>query len=94
MIIAKKIDAGFDFYAPQTFQTSDGRKILFAWMSRLSDAQEKFLADKSEKIHCLTMPREIFLQGDKIFQKPVREMYKMIGEKIFSKEIPRSFYVI
>ena len=58
----KKIDAGFDFYAPQTFSTSDGRKILFAWMSRLSDAQEKFLADREKNIHCLTMPREIFLQ--------------------------------
>lgn len=88
----KKIDAGFDFYAPQTFETSDSRKILIAWMSRLSDAQEKFLADKEKNIHCLTMPREIFLKGDKIFQKPVREMYKILGEKIFSKEIPRSFY--
>ena len=38
------------------------------------------------------MPREIFLKGDKIFQKPVREMYKMIGEKITENEIPRSFY--
>lgn len=55
----KKIDACFNFYAPQTFETSDGRKILFAWMSRLSDEQEKFLADKAENIHCLTMPREI-----------------------------------
>lgn len=88
----KKIDACFDFYAPQTFETSDGRKILIAWMSRLSDAQEKFLADRENFIHCLTMPREIFLKGDKLFQKPVREMYKMIGEKITAKEIPRTFY--
>ena len=88
----RRIDSGFDFYAPQTFETSDGRKILFAWMSRLSESQEKFLADRAENIHCLTMPREIFLNGDKLYQKPVREMYKMLGDQINSKMIPRSFY--
>ena len=61
-------------------------------MSRLSESQEKFLADKADNIHCLTMPREIFLNGDKLYQKPVREMYKMIGDQINSKTIPRSFY--
>ena len=25
----KKMDQGFDFYAPQTFTSPDGRKILF-----------------------------------------------------------------
>ena len=56
------------------------------------DLQEKFLADREKNIHCLTMPREIFLKGDKIYQKPVHEMYKMLDEKITAKEIPRTFY--
>ncbi|MBQ7706064.1 MAG: glycoside hydrolase family 32 protein [Selenomonadaceae bacterium] len=90
---AEKVDKGFDFYAPQTFQTSDGRKIMLAWMSRLSDAQERFLADDAPNIHCLTMPREIFLSNKKLFQKPAREMYKMLGEKISATcNIPRKFF--
>lgn len=39
------------------------------------------------------MPREIFLRDKKIFQKPVREMYKIIVEKISAKKIPRTFYL-
>ena len=27
-----RLDEGFDFYAPQTFLTPDGRRILLAWM--------------------------------------------------------------
>ena len=37
----KKMDQGFDFYAPQTFTSPDGRKILFAWMSRMEEEEEK-----------------------------------------------------
>ena len=28
----EKLDLGFDFYAPQTFELLDGRRVLLAWM--------------------------------------------------------------
>lgn len=76
------MDAGFDFYVPQTFLSPDGRRILFAWMSRLEDDQEELLARTQPNIHCLTLPRELSLKGDKLCQKPVRELYDLLGEDI------------
>ena len=32
-------DYGFDFYAPQTYQTADGRRVLYGWMG-IPDVQE------------------------------------------------------
>lgn len=52
------MDEGYDFYAPQTFVDAQGRRIMLAWMSRFSDAQEVEFA-KDGHIHCLTMPREL-----------------------------------
>lgn len=76
------MDAGFDFYVPQTFLSPDGRRILFAWMSRLEDDQEQALAKTQPRIHCLTLPREVSLKGEKLCQKPVKELYHLLGKDI------------
>jgi scrB_fam: sucrose-6-phosphate hydrolase len=57
------MDEGYDFYAPQTFVDNQGRRIMLAWMSRFSDAQEVEFA-KDGHIHCLTMPRELFVKKE------------------------------
>lgn len=76
------MDAGFDFYAPQTFLSPDGRRILFAWMSRMDDEQEKVFSRTELNIHCMTLPRELFLQEEKLCQKPIRELYHLLGQEI------------
>lgn len=76
------MDAGFDFYAPQTFETPDGRRVLFAWMSRMEEEQEKIFSEKEPNLHCLTLPRELSVRGQKLCQKPVRELYRLLGEEI------------
>ena len=78
----KKMDAGFDFYAPQTFLSPDGRRILLAWMSRMEEEQEKIFSRTEENIHCMTLPRELSLQGGKLCQKPIRELYGLLGREI------------
>lgn len=77
-----KTDAGFDFYAPQTFEAPDGRRILFGWMSRMGDQQERIFSENEPNIHCLTLPRELSVRGKKLCQKPIRELYGLLGEKI------------
>lgn len=57
------MDEGYDFYAPQTFVDAQGRRIMLAWMSRFSDAQEVEFA-KDGHIHCLTMPRELSVKKE------------------------------
>lgn len=76
------MDAGFDFYAPQTFLSPDGRRILFAWMSRMKEEQEQVFSKTEPNIHCLTLPRELSLHGEKLCQKPVRELYGLLGQEI------------
>lgn len=78
----KYMDYGFDFYAPQTFQSPDRRRILFAWMSRMEAEQEQIFAKQQPNIHCLTMPRELFVKNGSLCQCPVKEMYEMVGTKV------------
>lgn len=76
------LDQGFDFYAPQTLQTPDGRRVMMGWMSRMDDAQEAAFCQDEPRIHCLSMPRELFIQDGQLFQRPVRELYERLGQPL------------
>jgi beta-fructofuranosidase len=73
-----ELDRGFDFYAPQTMHSPDGRRILVAWMG-LPDLA--YPTDDSGWAHCLTLPRQLSIQGDKLIQQPVPEMAQLRGEQ-------------
>lgn len=78
----QKLDCGFDFYAPQTFEVPDGRRILFAWMSRMQDEEEKAFARGEKRIHCMTLPRELSYHNGKLCQMPIKELQdKLIKQK-------------
>ena len=77
------LDYGFDFYAPQTFKNFDGRIIMYAWMSRMSDEEEKKFASNEKNIHCLTLPRELKIKNKKLYQVPIKELYSILGKEIF-----------
>ena len=67
-------DAGFDFYAPQTFESDDGRRILIGWMG-MPDTDEyvnKTVEDGWQ--HCFTIPREVTAANGRVLQWPVREL--------------------
>lgn len=83
----KLLDYGFDFYAPQSFKDNKGRRIIVGWMSRMDDEQEKVCPTREKGyIHCLTMPRELKWQNNKLYQIPLKE-YKSLrkAKKIFTK---------
>lgn len=73
------VDAGFDLYSPQTLGAPDGRRLLFGWMSRLSEEQERLLAEGERSIHCLTLPREVSLVNGRLRQEPARELRELLG---------------
>ena len=58
-------DYGFDFYAPQTFQTRDGRRILFGWAGMADADAEYTVPTKAAEgwQHLLTVPREVTLHA-------------------------------
>lgn len=82
---AKEIDRGFDFYAPQTMEMPDGRRIMTAWMAtwnRTPVSAHLGLGFAG----AMTFPRELSLINGHLYQKPVKEIsiYYTDG---FSKEI-------
>ena len=66
------IDYGLDFYAPQTLEAPDGRRIMIAWMQNWDTAGAK-------PFHCrwfgqMTLPRELSIENGRLYQRPVREL--------------------
>ncbi|HIX68688.1 MAG TPA: glycoside hydrolase family 32 protein [Candidatus Anaerostipes excrementavium] len=87
------MDYGFDFYAPQTFTNTKGQRILFAWMSRMEEEEEKAFSKGSPRIHCLTLPRKLSLKNGKLCQMPADELYSMRGQRIPIYESSSSFFL-
>ena len=71
-------DMGFDFYAPQTFRSDDGRRIMIGWAG-LPDTEEthRNLSVENGWQHCLTFPRELTVKHGKVYQNPVKELYAL-----------------
>ena len=69
-----ELDAGFEFYAPQTTLAADGRRLLFAWMG-IPDEDELYQPTVAYGwIHTMTCPRELSLIDGKVIQRPAREL--------------------
>ncbi len=66
------IDYGIDFYAPQTVQTPDGRRVMIGWMQNwdalpIREPHEKWAGQMS-------VPRELFIREGRLWQLPIREL--------------------
>lgn len=72
-----ELDRGFDFYAPQTFKNHDGRIIMYGWAGVPDAIEHKNPTIENGWQHCLTLPRELVLKGEKLYQFPVEELKAM-----------------
>ena len=66
-----EIDSGFDFYAAQTLRMPDGRVIMLAWKEMWD---RSFPTRQEEWAGTYILPRELTVEGDRLIQKPVREI--------------------
>lgn len=73
------VDYGLDFYAPQTLQTEDGRRIMIGWMQSWDAKLEDECCNWSGM---MTLPRELILREGRIYQSPVRELERYRKNKI------------
>jgi beta-fructofuranosidase len=82
-----ELDRGFDFYAPQTFVDNKGRRIMIAWMGLTDVVEYSNPTIKNSWQHALTMPRELFIESDKLMQKPIEEMKQLRKNHISFKTV-------
>ncbi len=76
-----ELDAGFEFYAPQTTVAEDGRRILIGWMG-VPDGEEMLQPTRAQGwIHQMTCPRELHFREGKLWQTPVRELHALREEE-------------
>lgn len=65
------VDFGMDFYAPQTLEYKDGRRIMIAWLQ----SWDSYMAPESYQwIGTATIPRELEVKNGRLIQNPVREL--------------------
>lgn len=68
-----ELDAGFEFYAPQTTTAEDGRRILIGWMG-VPDGEEMLQPTRAHGwMHQMTCPRELRYRNGRLWQTPARE---------------------
>lgn len=69
---AVSVDSGFDFYAPQTIRTPDGRRVMIGWMQSWDSVNT---LPRGQKWACMmSVPRELMISDGKLIQTPVREL--------------------
>ena len=65
-----ELDAGFEFYAPQTMLTSDGRRLLVGWMG-VPEGEEMLQPTLNNGwIHQMTCLRELEFINGQLYQRP------------------------
>lgn len=81
-----ELDMGFDFYAPQVFEDNKNRTLMIGWMGVPEEDEDKHESLKENWMHCLTLPRELTLKDNKIYQNPVDEVKQLREKTFFCKE--------
>lgn len=72
-------DVGFDYYAPQSFEAPDGRRIVIGWMGMPDADYTNPTAAESGWQHGMSVPRELHWNGERLTAVPVCELDKLHG---------------
>lgn len=70
-----EFDMGFDFYAPQVL-IYENRHILIGWVG-MPDKLQDYPTINDGWVHSLTLPRELILKNDKLYQRPISELNEL-----------------
>ncbi|MBP3041043.1 glycoside hydrolase family 32 protein [Bacillaceae bacterium Marseille-Q3522] len=78
-----ELDFGHDFYAPQTTLSSTGKRVLIAWMNMWHSE----MPEQSDGWYgAMTIPRELYVNNNKLCMKPIENFTDMRLDHIFSKK--------
>lgn len=73
------VDAGFDFYAPQSFEDAAGRRLMIGWSGCPDATAENPTVARGWQC-ALTVPRELSMRDGKLCQQPAHEIGRMRGD--------------
>ena len=79
------LDRGLDFYAGQTVEAADGRRILIGWMQDPATAENRSIDLQINGQ--MSLPRELELTGDRILQRPVRELKDRRADEVIHRDV-------
>jgi len=75
-------DLGFDFYAPQTFKSNDNSTYLIGWAGVPDAGYGNTPSIKEGWQHSMTLIRKLEYKNGKIYQMPVKDIYKLRKDKL------------
>ena len=81
----QSIDYGTDFYAPQTLESYDGRRIMIAWMQNWATVGCQ--PQGARWFGQMTLPRELSIRNGRLIQNPVRELANYHGRRVSYKDV-------
>ncbi|SDB23343.1 beta-fructofuranosidase [Pseudobutyrivibrio sp. YE44] len=79
------IDFGTDFYAAQTLESKDGRRIMIAWMQNWET--KDYGNDNHGFFGMMTLPRELWDVGGYVYQQPVKELETYYNNQIAYSDV-------
>lgn len=79
------IDYGIDFYAPQTVVAPDGRRIMIGWMQNWDTCCHR--DDELTWFGQLSLPREIKICNNHLYQNPVQELNDLRKNKVEYQDV-------
>ncbi|WP_227396273.1 glycoside hydrolase family 32 protein [Jeotgalibacillus aurantiacus] len=77
------LDAGFDFYAPQTLEDPEGRRILIGWMDMW---ESEMPTQKIGFSGAMTIPRLLVPNGNRLLVQPLPELAELRKEAVLVEQ--------
>lgn len=71
-------DFGSNFYAVQSFE-HEGRRIAIGWTA---DCYQEHEPEENGSYGAMAIPRELSIKNQKLYRKPVKEIYQLLGKII------------
>lgn len=79
------IDYGLDFYAPQTIETIDGRRVMIGWMQNWATCA--YYPEGQKFMGQMTIARELEIKNGRLYQNPVKEIESCRKNKLECRNV-------
>ena len=76
----QSVDYGIDYYAMQTVEAPDGRRIMIAWMQNWDTIAHR--CNDSKWFAQMSLPRELSVKNGKLYQTPIKELDAMRKNRV------------